>query len=166
MSRDAIVLLREDHRELKRVFRDYEATGEEAHVAQARLVRRMIELLTVHTYLENECVYPRIEALVPELADEIRESYEEHHVADLLCAELAAMDPGDDHFAAKVAVLIENVEHHIKEEETGWFPTVREKLGRKPLQEIGDRLLGLRPDAPKWPTRPGAVKKALRALVS
>jgi hemerythrin-like domain-containing protein len=166
MSRDAIVLLREDHREVKRVFREFEAAGEEAHVARARLVRRMIELLTVHTYLENECVYPRIESLVPELADAIRESYEEHHVADLLCGELAVMNPGDDHFAAKVAVLIENVQHHIEEEETGWFPTVREKLGRKALQEIGDRMLEMRPDAPKWPDRPGAVKKALRALVS
>jgi hemerythrin-like domain-containing protein len=166
LSRDAIVLLREDHRELKRVFREFEATGEQAHVAKAKLVRRMIELLTVHTYLENECVYPRIADLVPELLEAVRESYEEHHVADVLCAELVAMNPGDDHFDAKVAVLIENVEHHIREEEIGWFPTVRDKLGRKALQQIGDRMLATRGDAPTWPEQPGAVKKALRAIVS
>ncbi len=65
------------------------------------------------------------------------ESYEEHHVADVLCAELSAMRPGDERFDAKTAVLIENVSHHIEEEEKEWFRQVREALGRKELQEIG-----------------------------
>ena len=44
----------------------------------------MIELLTVHTYIENEVMYPRVRDLLPDLEDDVLESYEEHHVADLL----------------------------------------------------------------------------------
>ncbi|GAA1567708.1 hypothetical protein GCM10009827_106780 [Dactylosporangium maewongense] len=54
------------------------------------------------------------------------ESYEQHHVADVLCLELFTMDPDDEHFDAKVTVLIENVTHHVQEEEDEWLPKVRE----------------------------------------
>jgi len=50
----------------------------------------MIELLTVHTYIENELMYPRVRTLLPDLEDDVLESYEEHHVADVLVMELAA----------------------------------------------------------------------------
>ncbi|HEY3604118.1 MAG TPA: hemerythrin domain-containing protein [Sporichthyaceae bacterium] len=166
MSTDAIVMLREDHQELKRVFREFEAAGENAAVTKQRLVDRMIEMLTVHTYLENECMYPRVRALVPDLNSEILESFEEHHVADVLCLELTAMTPDDEHFDAKVSVLMENVTHHIDEEENGWFPTVRDALGRKVLQEIGAQMQAMRPDAPTRPSEPGALKKAVHALLS
>src|SRR3546814_19110425 len=64
-----------------------------------------------------EVMYPEVRKLLPDLEDDILESYEEHHVADLLCAELAAMDASDERFVAKTTVLIENVEHHVEEEE-------------------------------------------------
>lgn len=70
-------------------------------------------------------MYPRVRELVPDLEDDILESYEEHHVADVLVGELAAMTPGDERFDAKTTVQIENVEHHIEEEEQDWFPKVR-----------------------------------------
>jgi hypothetical protein len=63
-------------------------------------------------------------------------------------------------------VLIENVEHHIEEEEGEWFPKVREALGRNDLQQIGARLDELREKAPRHPAQPGALKKAVKALVS
>lgn len=88
----------------------------------------MIELLTVHTYIENEIMYPRVRELIPDLEDDILESYEERHVADLLVMELVAMTPDDERFDAKTTVLIENVRHHIEEEEDEWFPKVREGL--------------------------------------
>jgi hypothetical protein len=71
-------------------------------------------------------MYPRVRELVPELEDDVLESYVEHHVDDLLVIELVAMKPWDERFAAKTTVLIENVRHHIEEEETEWFPHVRE----------------------------------------
>ena len=164
MSSDAIVLLREDHTEIRRVFREF--SSEANPQRRTALVRKMIELLTVHTYLENECVYPAVRKLVPAVEQDILESFEEHHVADVLCAELMMMSASDERFTAKTTVLIENVEHHIKEEEDVWFPKVREALGRKQLAEIGARMLEMRPDAPKHPAHPKALKKAIDALVS
>ncbi|QBS41275.1 hemerythrin domain-containing protein [Nocardia sp. CS682] len=166
MSTDAIVLLREDHKAIRKLFRDFEKAGDNAAATKGRLVTKIIEALTVHTYIENEGMYPEVRKLVPELESDILESYEEHHVADLLVQELAAMQPDDEHFTAKATVLIENVDHHIEEEEGEWFPQVREHLGRKQLQEIGARLLELKKKAPTSPAQPSAVKKAVDAMIS
>nr|WP_293774404.1 hemerythrin domain-containing protein [Sporichthya sp.] len=105
-------------------------------------------------------------AAVPDIEADILESYEEHHVADVLCSELAAMSPEAERFDAKTTVLIESVEHHIEEEEEVWFPKVREALGRKELQEIGQEMLNARQVAPHHPAQPSALKKAIDALIS
>ena len=90
-STDAIVLLKADHKEIRRLFADFEKAGDNAQATKQRLVDKMIELLTVHTYIENEVMYPRVRALLPDLEDDILESYEEHHVADVLVMELSSM---------------------------------------------------------------------------
>src|SRR5258706_15876932 len=115
MSTDAIVLLKEDHKEIRKLFRDFEQAGKNAKATKGRIVDRILESLTVHTYIENEGMYPMVRELVPDIEDDILESYEEHHVADVLCAELAAMSPEDERFDAKTTVLIESVTHHIEE---------------------------------------------------
>jgi hemerythrin superfamily protein len=163
-STDAIVLLKQDHKEVLRLFREFEKAGEEAHKEQGRLVDQIIELLTVHTYIENEVMYPRVSALLPDLKDDVLESYEEHHVADVLVMELSLMKPQDERFTAKTTVLIENVEHHIDEEEKEWFPKVREGLGRKQLQELGAAMVEARKKAPTRPTQLKALKKAFDAV--
>jgi hemerythrin-like domain-containing protein len=165
MSTDAIVVLKKDHREILKTFRDFERAGEGAEKRKGQLVDRMIELLTVHTYIENEVMYPRVRELVPDLEDDILESYEEHHVADVLVMELSAMQPSDERFDAKTTVLIENVRHHIEEEEDEWFPQVREALGRKVLQEIGAEMEEARSKAPRRPSQPGALKKTIDAVL-
>jgi len=165
MSTDAIVLLKEDHQEVKKLFRRFENAGEDAHVEKGELVKKMIELLTVHTYIENEVMYPEVRKLVPDVEDDILESYEEHHVADVLCMELFMMKPDNDRFDAKTTVLIESVEHHIEEEEEEWFPKVREALGRNQLSEIGERMLEARKKAPRSPAQPSALKKAVDAVI-
>jgi hemerythrin-like domain-containing protein len=166
MSTDAIVLLKNDHKEILKTFRDFENAGENATKKKGDLVDKIIELLTVHTYIENEVMYPRVRTLVPELEDDIDESYEEHHVADLLVVELASMSPDADRFDAKTTVLIENVRHHIEEEEDEWFPKVREALGRKQLQEIGAEMEEARAKAPRRPSQPSALKKTIDAIIS
>ena len=166
MSTDAIVLLRNDHKEIRRLFTQFEKAGENAHAAKGKLVDRMIKLLTQHTYIENEVMYPRVRALLPELEDDVLESYEEHHVADVLVVELAAMKPDAERFTAKTTVLIENVRHHIEEEEQEWFPKVREGLGRNVLQDIGAEMIEARKHAPKRPSQPSALKKTIDAVIS
>ncbi|MGY2011253.1 hemerythrin domain-containing protein [Nocardia gipuzkoensis] len=166
MTTDAIVLLREDHKAIRKLFREFEKAGEDAVETKGEVVNKIIEALTVHTYLENECMYPEVRKLVPELEADILESYEEHHVADVLVTELAMMKPDDEHFTAKATVLIENVDHHIDEEENDWFPKVREQLGRKQLQDIGARLQELRKKAPTSPAQPSALKKTVDAVLA
>jgi hemerythrin superfamily protein len=166
MTTDAIVLLKDDHKEILRVFRDFEKAGDGALKTKGRLVDRMIELLTVHTYIENEVMYPRVRELVPELEDDVLESYEEHHVADVLVMELSMMRPSDERFDAKTTVLIENVQHHMEEEEQDWFPKVRDGLGRKALQEMGEQLLAAKKRAPRKPMQPSALKKTIDAVIA
>ncbi|MDQ4052924.1 MAG: hemerythrin domain-containing protein [Actinomycetota bacterium] len=166
MSTDAIVLLKNDHKEILTTFRDFEKLGAQAYKRKGQLVDRMIELLTVHTYLENEVMYPRVRELLPELEDDVLESYEEHHVADVLVMELVALKPDAERFTAKTMVLIESVRHHIKEEEGEWFPQVRNGLSRKVLQEIGAEMEAKRETAPRKPSQPSALKKTLDAVIS
>lgn len=165
MSTDAIVLLKADHKEIKGLFRQFEQAGERATKAKGELVSKIIELLTVHTYLENELIYPEVRRLLPELEDDVLESYEEHHVADVLCMELHAMSPDAERFDAKTTVLIENVTHHIEEEEQDWFPKVRAGLGRKQLSALGERMQAMRQSAPRSPSQPSALKKTVDAVL-
>jgi hemerythrin superfamily protein len=165
MSTDAIVLLKQDHKKMRTLFRQFEAAGEGAPKRQADIVDKIIEALTVHTYIENECMYPEVRALLPGLGQDVLQSYEEHHVADVLCVELAALSPDDERFQAKTTVLIESVTHHMDEEERDWFPKVRAGLGRKQLQELGERMLELKRTAPRSPSQPSALKKTIDAMI-
>ncbi|WP_238015324.1 hemerythrin domain-containing protein [Dactylosporangium sp. AC04546] len=164
MSTDAIVMLRDDHKTMRRMFKEFQAAEHGPNARKAKIVGQILETLTVHTYLENEVMYPEVRRLLPALEEDILESYEEHHVADVLCLELSTMSPDDEHFDAKVTVLIETVLHHVEGEEQEWFPKVREGLGRNQLQELGRRMIELRPKAPTKPLQPKALKKAFDAL--
>jgi hemerythrin superfamily protein len=166
MSTDAIVLLKEDHKEVRRLFREFESAGENATATKDRIAKKILEELTVHTYIENEVMYPEVRKLLPDVEDDVLESYEEHHVADVLCMELAAMSPDDERFEAKMSVLMENVKHHMEEEEEEWFPKVREGLGRNQLQEIGAKMAELKKTAPRSPAQPSALKKAVDAVIA
>ena len=165
MSQDAIVMLKDDHKEVRGLFREFQKSST-TEARRGTLVEQMIELLTVHTFIENEVMYPRVRDLLPELEDDVLESYEEHHVADVLILELMTMDPSDERFEAKTNVLIENVTHHIEEEEQDWFPKVREGLSRAQLQELGDELAEARKRAPRRPEQPSALKKTIDAVIS
>lgn len=165
MSTDAIVLLKKDHKEVRALFKDFQS--QKATTAQkGKIVKKIIELLTVHTYIENEVMYPQVRKLLPDLEDDVLESYEEHHVADVLVMELSMMRPSDERFDAKTTVLIENVQHHMEEEEQDWFPKVRDGLGRKALQEMGEQLLAAKKRAPRKPMQPSALKKTIDAVIA
>lgn len=166
MSTDAIVLLKQDHKEIRRLFKEFQQAGERATARKGKLVDKIIELLTAHTYIENEVMYPRVRELLPDLEDDVLESYEEHHVADLLVVELAGMKPDAERFDVKTTVLIESVTHQIEEEEGDWFPKVRAGLGRKQLQEVGAAMEEAKKKAPKRPSQPSALKKTVDTVLS
>ena len=79
------------------------------------------------------------------------QSIEEHHIVKWMLSEVEHMDPHEEAFDAKVTVLIENVRHHVEEEEGDYFPKVRKELGRKALTELGDAMEVAKSTAPTRP---------------
>ncbi len=160
---DAITLLKNDHKSVNALFRRYESAGDGAHVEKRRLVDRIIEELSVHAAIEEQLFYPVASATVPGTEDEALESLEEHGIVKWLLADLDKMDPAEERFDAKVTVLIENVRHHVEEEEQEFFPKVRDELGRNALNDLGDAMVEAKKTAPTHPhprspdTPPGNV---------
>ena len=73
MSSDAIVVLKADHKEIRNLFRKFQAAGDRAVKKKEKIAGQIIELLTVHTYIENEVMYPEVCALLPNLKDDVLE---------------------------------------------------------------------------------------------
>ncbi|MFI7048539.1 hemerythrin domain-containing protein [Streptosporangium sandarakinum] len=148
---DAIVLLKDDHKTVEKLFKEFEQAGGTAYKKKQEIVEKISKELCEHAYIEEAIFYPEARAEAPDTSDHVLESVEEHHVVAWLLSELKGMDPKDERFDAKVTVLIENVRHHIKEEEEDWFPQVREALGRNRLQELGERMEKAKAEAPSDP---------------
>ncbi|RKE17344.1 hemerythrin domain-containing protein [Streptomyces sp. TLI_171] len=150
---DAIVLLKEDHTKVEKLFKEFEQAGDRAFATKRRIVDRVIEELTVHTVIEEEVFYPAAREAAPDTSDHVLESVEEHHVVVWMLAELTDLDPEDERFDAKMTVLMENVRHHVEEEEKEWFPEVRRAMGRNRLLELGERLQEARKTATHDPLK-------------
>ncbi len=165
-AQDGIALLREDHRAVKKLFKEFAATGERAHAARRRLADRIITELSIHAGIEENVLYPRARVALPKAEDDVLEALEEHHIVKVTCAELEKMQPSDERFGAKVQVLMENVKHHIKEEEEELFPKLRKAFSRDELIAIGEDMRAAKrvvpprphPDAPDQP--PGSIAAA------
>jgi hemerythrin superfamily protein len=151
-SVDGIVLLKDDHKTVEKLFKQFEKGKDSlAPAAKRTLVDQMITELTTHTFIEETIFYPAARREVPDTSDHVLESVEEHHVVVWLLSELADLDPKDETFDAKVTVLIENVRHHVEEEEQEWFPEVRKALGRNRLIALGEQMAAAKKDAPADP---------------
>lgn len=148
---DAITMLKDDHRTVESLFKRFEKAGDRAFTLKRTTVDRIIEELSKHAAIEEELFYPTTRASVPGVEDIVLESIEEHHIVKWVLSELEHLDSHDESFDAKVTVLIENVRHHVKEEESDYFPKVRKQLGRKSLQELGDAMGRAKATAPTRP---------------
>ena len=153
---DAITLLKADHKKVSKLFREYKAAHKANRANRTEIIGKVIEELSVHAAIEEKIFYPAVRAEVPDADDDVLESLEEHHVLKWTLAELAAIDLSDERYEAKVTVLMEEVRHHVDEEENDWFPKVRDALGRKRLSEIGAQLEAAKKKAPRTP-QPDAV---------
>jgi hemerythrin superfamily protein len=150
VSTDAIVLLKNDHKTVEQLFKKFEQAGDSG-ATKRKLVDSIIEELIVHAFIEETVFYPAAREAVPETTDHVLESIEEHHVVVWMLSELTGLSPEAENFDAKVTVLIENVRHHVQEEEQDWFPQVRKAMGRKRLQELGERMIAAKSEAPRDP---------------
>jgi hemerythrin superfamily protein len=121
-TQDALTLLKEDHRAVEKLFKEFENAKGDGR--KEKLARQICFELTVHTTIEEEIFYPACKGKIDE--DKLKEAYVEHDAAKLLIAEIEAGNgEGDDYFDAKVQVLGEQIDHHVKEEEDELFPEVR-----------------------------------------
>jgi hemerythrin superfamily protein len=132
-------LLKKQHKTVKGLFKQVEKTEDGRR--RRELMDEIATELKIHTKIEEEIFYPAVREIgsskVEELVDE---SFEEHHVVDLVLAELPKVDPEDERFHAKMTVLSELVEHHADEEEDEMFPIAEKKLGKERLQELGEQM--------------------------
>ena len=112
-NQDGLQLLAADHRKVEGLFADFEKASGTA--AKEKLVKQICTELKVHAQIEEEIYYPAIRGKV-EQAD-LNEAYVEHDSAKLLINELEAAEPDESYYDAKVKVLSELIEHHVKEEE-------------------------------------------------
>ncbi|MES2324690.1 MAG: hemerythrin domain-containing protein [Pseudomonadota bacterium] len=139
---DAIALLKEDHEHVKAMFEQYEGLGERAHVSKKKLATEICTELTKHATAEEEIFYPAFRAAGGKDKDTLTdEAVVEHASAKDLIAQIMAMESTEDLFDAKVKVLGELIEHHVKEEEGEIFPKARKAgLDLKMLgQQIAER---------------------------
>jgi hemerythrin superfamily protein len=136
---DAIALLTADHESVKALFKRFEKLNEQegAEDEMAQLVQRICGELTIHATIEEEIFYPAVREAIDD-DDLMDEADVEHASAKALIAELETGSPGDDHYNAKVTVLSEYVNHHVKEEEGEMFPKARKAVDTK---ELGVELL-------------------------
>jgi hemerythrin superfamily protein len=148
---DALSLLREDHRQVEKLFGRFEETTSRAHKTRNELVRKMIRELSAHAAIEEQFFYPLVRKAAAELDDTVLEALEEHHVVKWTLSELDGMDAADERFGPKVNVLIESVRHHVKEEERELFPAVKAAVSRDSLQEMGRLLEEAKATAPTRP---------------
>ena len=144
-------MLKDDHKTVEALFKRFEKAGDRAYSEKRAVVDRIIEELSKHAAIEEQLFYPVVRATVPETEDIALERLEEHHIVKWVLSELDEMAPEDERFDAKVTVLIENVRHHVKEEETEFFPMVRDELGRNALGDLGDAMAVAKKAAPTHP---------------
>ena len=141
---------------MRQAFDEFESLPSTAHVQRNKLAARMIDLITVHTFLRREVLYPRITALVPGVDGELTSVHDEHADAERVAAELWTMRPEDERFSERVARLISTVRSHLDAQERHWFPRLVAAVEPNELDAIRAELQRARRRAPSSP-RPGGA---------
>ncbi len=142
----AIALLKDDHDKVKKLLEELESTTERGVKRREELFLTIKRELTVHEIIEEEIFYPTLKQH-PKAKDIVLEGYEEHHVVDVLMAELEGLDVTDEAWGAKALVMKENIEHHIEEEEGEMFKQARQVFEASELEELGAQMEARRTSA-------------------
>ncbi len=139
---DAVQFLEEQHRDVERLFKQLEKADEPA--VKGDVFREIADKLAVHATIEERHFYPAVKAKRTE--DILLESLEEHLGIKRVIADLLELRPDDETFEAKTTVLQEQVEHHVKEEESDLFPKVKKLMDRDSLLAIAQEMLQTQED--------------------
>lgn len=139
VKHDAIVLLKQDHAEVKKMFKQFDKLAEKEDVeGKVQIANKICAELIAHTMAEEEIFYPAARQATEE-EDMFNEANVEHDSAKELIAQIQSMDPADPMYDAKVTVLGEYINHHVEEEEGEMFPMVK-KSKELNLKEMGAQI--------------------------
>lgn len=135
---DPMALLKKDHETVKALFKQ----SEKAEGANLEPIFKQIRAaLEVHATIEEEIFYPAVKKARSEnVKDEVREALEEHKQIKTLLREIASTPASDKAYPSKLKVLMEDVEHHVKEEEGEMFPDAKKFLSAKQLETLGEQM--------------------------
>jgi len=135
---NAIDLLKRDHEVVADLFEQVRNTPESKHSA---IFTKIKAELDVHAHIEETVLYPKLKKDgTKKLADITSEGIEEHHQVKMFLKELDGVRRRKDVFEAKLKVLIEDVEHHVDEEEDEMFPLVKDQFSDAALEKLGTAL--------------------------
>jgi len=134
-KQDAVALLVADHKKVTAMFKEFEHLKSQA--GKADLVEEICKELTIHMQIEEEIFYPAVKAALSD-HELVPEANVEHVSVKDLIAQLEGQRPGSDEYDAKVKVMGELIEHHVKEEETDMFP--KAKKSKLDLASLGSQM--------------------------
>jgi hemerythrin superfamily protein len=145
---NALELLKGDHQKVQELFEQVKAT--ESQKQHKQLFKKIKTELDTHTHIEEKVFYPTLKKY-EEFKETVLESVEEHLQIKTLLRAIDNLSEGNDRFDAKLKVLIDDVEHHVEEEEGELFPKVERQLSSTQLEELGQELEAAKKDFGKKP---------------
>lgn len=134
---NAVALLKSQHREVEALFKEIEAAAERATEKKEALFETVVKKLTAHIKIEESIFYPAVMEVDEDL---VLEAFEEHANVKAMIRKIQRIDADDETFMAKITVLIELVDHHVKEEEEELFPKCQKTLGEEALRDLGAKM--------------------------
>jgi hemerythrin-like domain-containing protein len=150
---NALTLLKQDHGNVEELFHRFESAAADDVEELARVRDLVIEHLSRHAVVEEQVFYPALRTALgdDERAFAVLEGLEEHHAAKAMLSELEKLAPTHERFRAKFTVIIENVRHHVQEEEEDLFALARDLFTVEELNELGERMGEAKAIAPTRP---------------
>lgn len=140
LTKDPFVILKKDHDKFKALLKKLDDTTERAKKTRLDVFTELKDSVVEHSRLEEMHLYPELEKH-KKTHELTMEGEQEHHVVDILLKELSKMDVTLEEWTAKLSVLKENLEHHIKEEEQTLFPDGKKAIKEERLEEIAALIL-------------------------
>ena len=136
-TKDAIALLKADHREVEKLFKKYEGLGERAVKTKGATIQKVCTELQLHDVIERQHLYPMSERLDPKLT---KHALEEHDEVNALIEEIKGIEPDDPRMEGLMEKLISDIKDHVEEEEKQLFPELQKAFAKADLREIGKRM--------------------------
>jgi len=138
---NALILLKQDHDDMRSLFDDLAGTHPRSLRARERIFESLREELDIHARIEEEIFYPALrDTGSPALRSAGIEALEDHRFVKDLLEELDEMSPSDEEFGPKIAALREAVTLHAEAEEREMFPEAARELDELALERLGRAL--------------------------